>query len=173
MFADLALHSTDQNDKESRTANLDGDDLRPLLALLNIIHGRNRCVPREVDLCFLSQIVFLIDKYELHEVAEILTGAWFEHLRSTLPEKLEQDLDSWLLVCYELRKLDEFERLTMIAITETRSDLEIQNKRVPRWIIRKSGLSQMVRTRNDHFRGNRVSPIGLSQQHPRCTFGYC
>jgi hypothetical protein len=163
MFEDLSSHPG-EDDNGSRTVPLEGDDLHSLQILLNIVHGLTRRVPREVDICVLSQIVFLIDKYEFHEVAEILTDMWFEHLQPTLPQKFEQSLASWVYICYELRKPVELERLAKIAIVETKCGLEDPDGRVPVWIIGKFASSKMVRMHCEFFRRNTISPTASSEQ---------
>jgi hypothetical protein len=50
---------------------LPDDDPAAFCILLDIIHGRNRKVPREIDMGLLAGITILVDKYQLQEVVEI------------------------------------------------------------------------------------------------------
>ena len=46
------------------------DNATAFLILLNLIHGRMRKVPRNIDSRTLSEIVILVDRYELLEITE-------------------------------------------------------------------------------------------------------
>ena len=88
----------------------------------------------------LLQIVKVIEKYEFHEIAEDFPEIWFESLRPSIPRSLHQDLASWIYICWQLEKSEEFKTLTEIAIRDTVDRLEDWDGAVPFWIIGKRSL---------------------------------
>lgn len=60
-------------------------DMEALLVLLNILHHRNRRVPRTISLELLAKLVVLIDYYECAEALELFTERWVGDLRVTSP----------------------------------------------------------------------------------------
>lgn len=129
---DIASH-----DRKPVTIPLLKDDFESLQTLLYIVHGRTRRVSRLVERSQLLRTVVLIDKYEFHEVAEVFTDIWFDSLRPEIPHNLHQDLAPWIYTCWELRKSEEFNTLTQIAIRETNCGLEDPDALVPYWITGK------------------------------------
>ncbi|KAG4428533.1 hypothetical protein IFR05_015986 [Cadophora sp. M221] len=56
------------------------DDPDALIILLNVIHGKTRVVPREVDLHTLAKIATLVDYYHMHETVELWSDIWIEKI---------------------------------------------------------------------------------------------
>ena len=137
MFHSKSLEGISSNNRELVTIPLLDDNFHSLQILLNIVHGLTRRVPRQVERRILLQAVVLIDKYEFYEVAEVFTDMWFECLRPTMPQNLHQDLASWVYICWELGKLEEYHNLIKITIWETNNGLEDGDGLVPFWIIGK------------------------------------
>lgn len=123
--------------KDERTIPLSHDDFGAIQILLNIIHGWTRRVPRRMDVEVLSRVVFLIDKYEFHEAAEIFTDMWSESLRPTILQDYPQNLASCSYICWELKKTSEYFILTKKAIWEALYGFEDEDNRLPYWIISK------------------------------------
>ncbi|KAF7122567.1 hypothetical protein CNMCM5793_000592 [Aspergillus hiratsukae] len=67
-------------------------DPAAFLALMLILHGRTRLVPREMTLSKLADFAVLVDYYECYEVVEVFTDMWLGGLRmwSWLPTSLAQ-----------------------------------------------------------------------------------
>ena len=124
-------------DREPVQIPLQGDDFKSLHILLNIVHGWNRRVPRRVGTNTLLQVLLLADKYEFHEAAEVFTDMWFDAIRPTIPQNLQQDLASWVCICWHLKKPEELNALAKIAIWETSCGLDNPDGSVPDWIIGK------------------------------------
>ncbi|CAD6444518.1 9e92c67b-038d-4675-a036-19ccf4c8f26d [Sclerotinia trifoliorum] len=115
--------------------SLPDDDPDAFAILMCIIHGRTRSVPREIDLDLLSRISTLVDKYQLHEVVEIMSDRWISQLESELPEELTDDLLPWLSIAWVFEKSSIFKEITRIAerqskgrIGEDRDDIPIPNR---------------------------------------------
>ncbi|KAB8295026.1 hypothetical protein EYC80_006973 [Monilinia laxa] len=111
----------------------DGPDAFAIL--MCIIHGRNRSVPRRVDLDLLSRISTLVDKYQLHEVVEVMSDRWISQLEPELPEEFTDDLLPWLSISWIFEKPSVFKEVTRIAerqsngrIGEDRDDIPIPNR---------------------------------------------
>jgi hypothetical protein len=83
--------------------------------LLSIIHGKIRNVPREVSLRTLSQISILVDKYELHEVAETFSDGWLNTLRPFVPRRLTENMSAWLNISWVFCQKEHFTVLTKIV----------------------------------------------------------
>lgn len=60
-------------------------DGEALLIMLNIIHGRNRKVPRTLSLEQVARIAVIIDYYQCHEVAEAFSDGWIAEIGLYMP----------------------------------------------------------------------------------------
>lgn len=103
---------------------LPGDDPLALQIICNIIHGHFRKVPRKVDIGLLTQIAILIDKYALHEIAEMCTDMWFQKLEEEIPQTWNEELMPWLCVSWVLRKPKAYRQITRTAMQESQDKLE-------------------------------------------------
>jgi hypothetical protein len=115
--------------------SLPDDDPDAFAILLNIIHGRTRQVPRDMDLDLLSRISTLVDKYQLHEVVEIMSDRWIALLESDIPEEFTDDLQAWLSISWVFEKPRIFREVTKIAerrgrgrVGEDRDDIPIPGR---------------------------------------------
>ncbi|KAG4440179.1 hypothetical protein IFR05_004324 [Cadophora sp. M221] len=52
--------------------------------LLDVVHGRNRRVPRKISLRMLAVIAVLADKYQMVEVLESFSDSWIDKLKAKL-----------------------------------------------------------------------------------------
>jgi hypothetical protein len=98
--------------------NAEDWDAEALLILLDVLHHRNRRVPRTVSLEMLTKLVVLVDYYECPEALESFTGRWTEHLKasSPVPSYFCRDLMLWMCVARVLELPDEFAQTTTVAI---------------------------------------------------------
>jgi hypothetical protein len=140
MFEGQSRDNVLSQDREALTIPLLHDNVESMQILLCIVHGLTRRVPRRVERSQLLQTVKVIDKYEFHEIAEVFTDMWFESLRPSIPRNLHKDLASWIYICWELKKPEEFETLTEIAVRETSHGLEDLDGIVAFWIIGERSL---------------------------------
>ncbi|PMD57216.1 uncharacterized protein K444DRAFT_632349 [Hyaloscypha bicolor E] len=96
---------------------LPDDDPYAFTIILDIIHGRNRQVPREIDLDLLSSISKLVDKYQMVEAVESFSNGWIDAVEDLLPagyattEDVE-DVHRWLGISWVFAREDEFVRMT-------------------------------------------------------------
>jgi hypothetical protein len=103
---------------------LPDDNAHAMEIILNIIHGRFRKVPRDIDSRTLTRISVLIDKYCLHEATEVFTDMWFENLKANPPRTFTDELMSWMCISWVFRKSVSFEAVTKIAMRESEGKIE-------------------------------------------------
>lgn len=60
--------------------DLPDDDQHIMVIVLNIIHGRNRLVPKQADLEMMTKLAILVDKYQMVEVVESFSNPWIDDL---------------------------------------------------------------------------------------------
>lgn len=61
----------------------DEDDLA-FAVLMDVIHGKSRKVPREVEFDFLVDLALLVDKYQMQEPVAVYSDAWVDALKDRL-----------------------------------------------------------------------------------------
>jgi len=91
--------------------SLPDDDPDLLAILLNIIHGRNKKVPRVIGLDKLTGLTSLVDKYQMQEAIAAFAEIWIEGFnlnKETLTT--ERDLLRWLFISWVFENGAIFER---------------------------------------------------------------
>ncbi len=105
---------------------LTDDDPAAFAIVLNIIHGHNRRVPREVDLELLTEISILVDKYQMVEVVEFFAESWIEGLKPGLPKDYgseKQNVHKWIGISWVFDLSNEFKSITKLTGTSTGAGL--------------------------------------------------
>lgn len=98
---------------------LHDDDPAAFWLLLYIIHGRPKQVPNKIGLETLTQIALLVDKYELHEVSEVITDGWIEQIQEEDVPDCEHDIGKvaqLLCVAWVFRNPMMFSKMTFLAM---------------------------------------------------------
>ena len=97
----------------------DGD---AFLILLNVLHLRNRQVPRSVSLLMLAKIAMLADYYNCTEAVELATEMWVKDLKITtsIPSNYCRNLMLWMCIAWVLRLPQEFAQATAVAIKQSK-----------------------------------------------------
>jgi hypothetical protein len=83
----------DSGFREANLLHMDGsvviplpdDDPDAMIILMNIVHGKTRKVPRQIDLDLLVELANLVDYYQMLEVVEPWSDFWVQrqkHLKS-------------------------------------------------------------------------------------------
>ena len=122
-------------DKGHAELQLMNDDPDAFLIVLNLIHGHNRKVPREIDLPMLTEIAVIVDKYEVLEITEIMAEHWLQNLEKTVPLTLNEDLLSWMCISWVFKKADIFKKVTKIAQLESKGFLDEKQLPIPESIL--------------------------------------
>ncbi len=98
--------------------SLHDDDPVTFEILMYIIHNRPKRVPRQITLETFVKLAILVDKYQTHEIMDLYVELWMVELKKTVPERLTDDILSWLCVSLVFRMPVEFANLTRILIWE-------------------------------------------------------
>ena len=91
-------------------------DADALVAVMNVIHGKTRSVPKTVDLEMLAKVSVVVDIYECAEAVEVFTDMWLAPLRSTLPSEYSRDTMLWICISWVFRQHDEFRSATSAVL---------------------------------------------------------
>lgn len=95
-------------------------DHEALRRVMNIIHGRTRHLPREIDLEDLAKIAAIVDYYKCHRTVEFFVRTWIENLGDRLPSCYSSELLFRLFVSCVFEEKEIFRRLTRLVILVTR-----------------------------------------------------
>jgi hypothetical protein len=125
VFKAMLQHSTFKEGRKLGSAGkvevpLPDDNPDQFQVVLDIIHGRNRRVGREIDLDSLTAISIVVDKYQMAEAVESFLDGWIEGLRKGLPtkyitDKEIQDVHRWLGISWVFGKEEEFKEMTKLT----------------------------------------------------------
>jgi len=105
---------------------LPDDDPAAFAIVLNIIHGHNRRVPREVDLELLTEISILVDKYQMVEAVEFFAESWIEGLKPGLPQNYGSEkkiVHKWIGISWVFDRPSEFKSMTKLTGRGTEAGL--------------------------------------------------
>lgn len=120
--------------------------------LMEIVHHRNRQVPKSVSLGVLTQLAILIDKYQMLEAAEPFVDLWVacDEIRSSLPNKFyaanaySTELLSWLCVSWVFNLPAEFNLVTGMLMQHSpfpvKACLHEQDLPIPGVVIGKTSM---------------------------------
>ncbi|PSN64113.1 hypothetical protein BS50DRAFT_558477 [Corynespora cassiicola Philippines] len=95
-----------------------GWDHEAFLILLNILHLRNKQVPKPIDLEMLTKIAVLVDCYRCEEAIGIFVERWIETIRAVCPppKTYNRELIFWIFVSWIFKLPGEFTQSTAVAI---------------------------------------------------------
>ncbi|KAF2966944.1 hypothetical protein GQX73_g6620 [Xylaria multiplex] len=95
-----------------------GFDVSAVSAILSVIHGLNRRVPRAVDLGMLAQISRVVDYLSCHEVMELWVSIWIARLQGPTDSSSRADWDAWISVAGVFQHAEIFKQWTRVAIIQ-------------------------------------------------------
>jgi BTB/POZ domain len=126
VFKAMLEHSTFKEGRKLSSAgkvevSLPDDDPTSFKIILDIIHGRNKQVPRQISLQLLTEISVLVNKYQMTEAVESFSEGWIDALKGGLPTKYTRDEEIWVVhywlgISWVFGKDEEFKNMT--ALTE-------------------------------------------------------
>lgn len=102
-------------------------DLQAYKIVMEIIHGRTRCVPRSVDLGMLAKISVIVEELECYEPVEVFSDMWIRHFETSIPGHYCRDLVLWILIAFVFHKVAIFQSITCIAILQCKGPIIIQD----------------------------------------------
>lgn len=106
-----------------------------MLVVMNIIHGRTRKVPRQINLDFLTEIAILVDYLKCHEVVEPFSDMWIENLESSITYIYSKKLIQWLCISTVFQRKDIFTNLTNTAILQANGLIETLGLPIPKSVV--------------------------------------
>lgn len=110
-------------------------DSEALLAILNIIHLRNRQVPHEVSLEMLSKLAVIVDYFEFHEAVEVFSKTWIADLQGSLPTSYCRDLILWMWISHVFHEEDILKTVICTAVRHSLGWMEDLGLPIPEHII--------------------------------------
>ncbi|KAI9048631.1 hypothetical protein LZ554_007463 [Drepanopeziza brunnea f. sp. 'monogermtubi'] len=122
--------------------------------LLNLIHGRPKRVPTEVDLVTLTGLAILVDKYQLADVVDLYKSLWAQNLKDTFPEIYMSNMEmlSWLTFAWVFKLPEEFQ-----TVTKTASQMCSGKMRIPQGL--NLPIPDELLTRIDSLRINGIKRL--------------
>ncbi|KAI5927462.1 hypothetical protein F4810DRAFT_651156 [Camillea tinctor] len=97
-------------------------DLEAFVIVMDILHGRNRKVPHDVDVEMLAKVAVVVDDLQCHEAVEIFADKWISKLETAAPPKrylqFSRDLVLWILIAAMFQHAEIFQSCTRIAILQ-------------------------------------------------------
>ncbi|KAL2256006.1 hypothetical protein VTK26DRAFT_2357 [Humicola hyalothermophila] len=120
-----------------RYIHADDWDPQAFLILMQIIHGRNRQVPRLISLELLAKIAVLVDYYKCHEAVEAFAALWLQETKSKsqLPTQVSRELVLWLCISWVFGNADIFTSVTRTALQQSQGPLATFGLPIPERIV--------------------------------------
>ena len=87
--------------------------------VMNVIHGRNRKVPRHIELETLAKVAVVTDYLQCHEAMDMFSNTWICHLKDLLPDKYCRELVLWIMISSIFYEHDIFRSTTHTAILKS------------------------------------------------------
>jgi hypothetical protein len=127
------------NFKERREPASDGkvqvplpnEDPTSFAIVLDIVHSRNRRVPKHVDLELLTRISIIVDKYQMVEAVESFSDGWIERLKKDMPttyglfgDESKRKFHRWMPIAWVFNLQSEFKSVTQVVARATGAGLK-------------------------------------------------
>jgi hypothetical protein len=125
--------------------DLPDDDQAVMVIVLNIIHGRNSLVPKQVDMEMLTKLAILVDKYQMEEAVGSCSDSWIDHLlkKEGLSRvhyySQKQITQRWMAISWVFGREKEFAAITRAAIIGCRGNFadEVVDLPIPEKVLGK------------------------------------
>jgi hypothetical protein len=97
-------------------------DIEAFAIFLNVLHLRNRQVPKALSLEMLAKVAVLVDYYRCWEAFDLFSILWVENVRGKepVPGAYMRELMLWMVVSWVFRLPYEFMQTTRIAIRQNK-----------------------------------------------------
>lgn len=140
-------------------------DPEAFLILLQIMHLRNRHVPRSLTLEMLAKMAVLVDYYRCREAIEVFSEMWINFARSTspMPSTYGRNLVLWMCVAWVFKLPTEFEQTTKTAFSRSKiPTIQGMGLPIPKLVLGKLYLSAgagPTRLTRSRWHGAQAIPI--------------
>ena len=123
MLSDMFREGRELGSTNSLKLPLPDDDLDALRILLNMVHGHAYRLPHSVSFSTLANIAVLVDKYLLHEIAEVYCKSWIEWFSLKTEVKLSKPelVYRWLDICWVFARKKDFQKVTRLIQRNSRA----------------------------------------------------
>lgn len=121
-----------------RIIHAEGWDEAMLLVLMNIIHGRSRAVPRELDLESIAKLAVLVDYYQCLEAVEMHAAAWLQRLPSSISKQFGRDQVLSLLVAWVFPQKELLNDACRSIVRQSRGPIQSLNLPISELLVGKS-----------------------------------
>jgi hypothetical protein len=90
--------------------------------LLNVLHLRNRQVPKQLSLELLAKVAVLINYYRCWEAFDLFSTLWLAKVRVSqpVPQQYERDLMLWMVIGWVFKLPEEFTLCTGLALRQNK-----------------------------------------------------
>ncbi|EEU34832.1 uncharacterized protein NECHADRAFT_55114 [Fusarium vanettenii 77-13-4] len=114
-----------------------GWDPEALVIVLDIMHGHNRSVPRQLTLEMIAKVAMIVDYYDCLEIVEVFAGIWVDALAESQSGTYGKDSMLWLLVSWVFQRQDIFEKMTGLALRHSERLITVGYVPIPHVILRR------------------------------------
>ncbi|KAB8212786.1 hypothetical protein BDV33DRAFT_197233 [Aspergillus novoparasiticus] len=118
---------------------ISGWDLDAFLILMNIFHCQPQSLPREISLELLAKVAILADYYQCQTLVQYFADRWIKSLRN-LPTTYSRDSMLWVWVSWVFRQSYEFEKCTLLAISQSSNRITNLGLPIPEQVIDKMNM---------------------------------
>ncbi|KAF5628785.1 hypothetical protein F52700_7877 [Fusarium sp. NRRL 52700] len=119
-LASPILSSLLQQSAEANEIYLTGWDAKALATVLNVIHGRNAQVPRNVNFKFLTQVAAIVHHLKCAEAVQLLSAFWLSTLESEAVTHFNSDCLLWLFSSWVFSWRKEFSHCAQLVLLNYR-----------------------------------------------------
>ncbi|KAF2690671.1 hypothetical protein K458DRAFT_354854 [Lentithecium fluviatile CBS 122367] len=156
-------------------------DPEAFLILLNVLHLRNRQVPRSLTLEMLAKMAVLVDYYRCGEAVDVFSEMWIDSAKKTspVPSTYGRDLVLWMCIAWVFKLPVEFGQTTNIAFRQSKTPtIQDMCLPIPKLVLdgmehkRCQAIEDLVTSLYgwlDKFRGNSHACVRGSQYKFACS----
>ncbi|KAF5676266.1 hypothetical protein FCIRC_7187 [Fusarium circinatum] len=119
-LASPILSSLLQQSAEANEIYLTGWDAKALATVLNVIHGRNAQVPRNVNFKFLTQVATVVHHLKCAEAVQLLSAFWLSTLEPEAVTRFNSDCLLWLFNSWVFSWRKEFSHCAQLVLSNYR-----------------------------------------------------
>ncbi|KAK3394997.1 hypothetical protein B0H63DRAFT_533424 [Podospora didyma] len=107
--------------------NAEDFDTNALVVVMNVLHLKNRNVPKSISMQMLAKIAIVVDYYQIWETLELASSPWITHLKTTLisimSPTLTTEIHMIIFTCWVFQDSACFREANKVAILRSREDM--------------------------------------------------
>ncbi|CVK84800.1 uncharacterized protein FMAN_01727 [Fusarium mangiferae] len=119
-LASPVLSSLLQQSAEANEIYLTGWDAKALATVLNVIHGRNAQIPRNVNFEFLTQVASIVHHLKCTEAVQLLSAFWLSTLEQDTVTCFNSNCILWLFNSWVFSWGKEFSHCAQLVLSHYR-----------------------------------------------------